>query len=285
MESPPFFDELGSIRSEIELHNIYPSKKFGQNFLLDMNITDKIARIASVEKEEHIIEIGSGPAGLTRSLLACGAYVHAIETDNRLYPLLERVQQHYPQHLNIVKEDALKQDLDSVIPPPLSYKIIANLPYNIATPLLTKWLSHAWPPRYNMMALMFQKEVAERIIAQPNTKAYGRLAILTQWRCDVHIAMTLPPEAFFPPPKVHSAVVCFYPKKNIENINLKILETLTQAIFHQRRKKIRSGLKSILPNADEVLPYLDIDPNIRGEALPVKEFLRLADFMESPVKK
>lgn len=269
---------LGSISEELALFNIHPSKSFGQNFLLDMNLTDKIARIAQVEKRENIVEIGPGPGGLTRSLLKTGAKVTSIEMDNALYPLLERISKAYPDQFKLIKGDALNIDLNKEMNAYENFKIVANLPYNVATPLLIQWLSHPWPPKFTLLTLMFQQEVALRITAQPSSKQYGRLSILSQWLCDVEIALHLPPSAFFPPPKVNSSVVVFRPKTSIFDVDLKSVEIVTQAIFHQRRKKIRSGLKTIFSAPDEVLNAIDIDPNVRGETLPVLNFLQIAKY-------
>lgn len=273
--------QLPSIRAEMDRFGIQPTKAFGQNFLLDQNITDKIVRLSGVSEHDDVIEVGPGPGGLTRSLLKTGAQITAIEKDPALLELLYNLQSISANHLNIRNEDALISDMTALKAEDRPLKIVANLPYNVATPLLTNWLATAWPPYFSSMTLMFQKEVADRIVAQPKEKAFGRLAILAQWRCHANIVMKLPPEAFTPPPKVNSAVVHFTPKTLDQNApKVSSVEQVTQAIFHQRRKKIRAGLKHIFHDVDSILQQAGIDPNIRGETLEIEAFLQLAKLLE-----
>ena len=263
---------LAPLREVIEIHNLRADKSLGQNFLLDQNITDKIIRFAGNIKGHHIIEIGPGPGGLTRSILQAAAKnVTAIEFDDRAINALKDLQKHYP-NLDVIHADALQFDPRTVSGDPKM--ILANLPYNIATPLLIKWLKHIHhdPSTYDMMLLMFQKEVAERITAMPNTKSYGRLSILSQWLTNTKIIYDLPPSAFTPPPKVNSSVVQFTPKSLTHKPNFKTIETLTAAAFGQRRKMIRSSLK----NYTEFIKKLDIDPTSRAENLSVEDFINLA---------
>ncbi|MEM9855496.1 MAG: 16S rRNA (adenine(1518)-N(6)/adenine(1519)-N(6))-dimethyltransferase RsmA, partial [Pseudomonadota bacterium] len=253
-------DALPPLREVIARHGLSARKSLGQNFLLDLNLTAKIARLAGNLSQCEVLEIGPGPGGLTRGLLAEGArQVTVIEKDPRCRPALEEIGEAYPGRLKIIEGDALAQDV-APTDPNTPLKIVANLPYNVGTELLTRWLSPAaWPPRWESLTLMFQKEVAERIVAKPATKAYGRLALLSQWRAEARIVMTLPPEAFYPAPKVQSAVVHI---KALERpryeADAKKLSALTARAFGQRRKMLRASLKGLAPDLEEKLVSVGI---------------------------
>ena len=264
---------LPPLREVIATHNLRADKSLGQNFLLDQNITDKIVRDTGDITGHHVIEIGPGPGGLTRSILQAGAKrVTAIEFDERAVAALQDLKSVYP-NLDIIHADALKFDPRTVSDDPKM--IIANLPYNIATPLLIKWLEHIHndPTAYTTMALMFQKEVANRITATAGTKPYGRLSIITGWLTNAHIIYDLPPTAFTPPPKVNSSVVRFTPKSLTQKPDFKIMEKITAAAFGQRRKMIRSSLKDYT----EAIEKTDIPPTLRAENLTIEDFVNLAD--------
>jgi 16S rRNA (adenine1518-N6/adenine1519-N6)-dimethyltransferase len=275
-------DELPPLRDVILKYNLEAKKSLGQNFLHDLNLTSKIALLSGSIENSTILEIGAGPGALTRGLLASGAKkVIALERDKRCIPALMDIADYYNGKLEILERDALKFDLNE-IKDLGSLKIISNLPYNIGTELLVKWLTPIiWPPKWEDMTLMFQKEVADRIVAIPGTKAYGRLSILTQWRCDANIRMTVSPDAFRPKPKVQSAVVSikalntpkFYAKQTI-------LEKLVKAGFGQRRKMIRSSLKSFDVNINTYLQNVDLKPTLRAENLTVSDWCRLAEQIE-----
>lgn len=276
-------DSLPPLREVIDDHDLRAQKSLGQNFLLDMNITDKIVREAADRDSDpwdgvHAVEIGPGPGGLTRALLKSAVTdVTAIEFDARAVRALQGVQDAVPDAFSVVQADALKVDLTDVVDAPRV--IVANLPYNIATPLLVGWLKQIKGDvsSYQSMALMFQKEVAERVVARPGTKAYGRLAVISQWLCDVHIMYDLPPNAFTPPPKVKSAVVFFKPKTGQQGgPSFESVEQVTSAAFHQRRKMIRSSLKAYL----SALEQLGIDVQMRAENLTVEQYLDIARFSE-----
>ncbi len=273
--SVPDWDALPPLREVIANHELRAEKKLGQNFLLDRNITDKIARSAGDLSEASVFEIGPGPGGLTRSLLRAGAKkVIAIEFDPRAVGALGDLQNFSDGRLEVLQADALDTDLLALAPEGERI-IVANLPYNIATPLLIGWLSQirARPDAYARMVLMFQREVAERLVAKPGGKAYGRLGVLANWLCDTEIVYHLPPQAFTPPPKVSSAVVRFTPKALPEDApSFSALEKITAAAFGQRRKMVRSSLK-------EYADFFDacgIDPAQRAETLPVEAFIALA---------
>ena len=275
-------DDLPPLRDVILKYNLEAKKSLGQNFLHDLNLTSKIALLSGSIENSTILEIGAGPGALTRGLLASGAKkVIALERDERCIPALMDIADYYDGKLEILERDALKFDLNE-IKDLGSLKIISNLPYNIGTELLVKWLTPIiWPPKWGDMTLMFQKEVADRIVAIPGTKAYGRLSILTQWRCDANIRMTVSPDAFRPKPKVQSAVVSikalntpkFYAKQTI-------LEKLVKAGFGQRRKMIRSSLKSFDVNINTHLQNVDLKPTLRAENLTVSDWCRLAEQIE-----
>jgi len=270
-------DDLPPLREVIRKHDLIAKKSLGQNFLLDLNLTGRIARGAGPLTGVTVIEIGPGPGGLTRALLAHdAARVIAVERDHRAIGALQDIAARYPGRLIAVEADALEFD-----PSPYlgdgPVRIIANLPYNIATVLLTGWLElEVWPPFYDRLVLMFQREVAERIVAQPNTKAYGRLSVLAQWRTQPKILFDIAPSAFVPPPKVTSSVVELVPRAEPEPCDLAALKRVAEAAFGQRRKMLRQSLKSL---AADPLPLLDvagIRPTDRAEDVPVAGFVRLA---------
>ncbi|SMX28626.1 Ribosomal RNA small subunit methyltransferase A [Pelagimonas phthalicica] len=270
-------DSLPPLRDVIATHQLKAKKALGQNFLLDLNLTSRIARIAGDLSNTDVIEVGPGPGGLTRGLLAEGARkVLAIEKDSRCLPALQQIQDLYPDRFSFVEGDALQIDPLAHLTPPIA--ICANLPYNVGTELLVRWLTPKdWPPFWSSLTLMFQKEVAERITAQPGSKAYGRLAILSQWRANPRIALTLPPEAFSPPPKIHSAVVHLtalleprFPAR------ADLLEKVVATAFNQRRKMLRSALKPLGTDVEDRLIAAGIKPTERAEQVPLEAFCALA---------
>jgi 16S rRNA (adenine1518-N6/adenine1519-N6)-dimethyltransferase len=274
-------DTLPPLRSVIATHGLSARKSLGQNFLLDLNLTAKIARAAGDVSGADVLEIGPGPGGLTRGLLAEGARrVLAIEKDARCLPALEEISAAYPGRLTVIEGDALEIDpLDHLCPP---IKVAANLPYNVGTELLVRWLTPPqWPPFWQTLTLMFQREVAERIVAQPGSKAYGRLAILAQWRADARIAMSLPPQAFTPPPKVASAVVHLEAlAKPRFPANPKLLERVVAKAFNQRRKMLRAALKGLAPDIEDRLLAAGIKPTDRAETVAIEAFCALARTLE-----
>ena len=249
----------------------------GQNFLLDLNLTAKIARQAGDLSGSDVLEIGPGPGGLTRGLLSEGARkVLAIEKDARCLPALAEIAQAYPNRLQVIEGDALEIDPLKHLTPPI--RVAANLPYNVGTELLVRWLTpKQWPPYWTSLTLMFQREVAERIVAQPGSKTYGRLAVLSQWRTDARISLSLPPEAFTPAPKVSSAVVHIQalPKPKFD-ADPAILERVVAAAFNQRRKMLRAALKGQSPEIEDHLNAVGIKPTDRAEQIPVEGFCALA---------
>lgn len=268
-------DDLPPLREVIATHELNTKKALGQNFLLDFNIIQKIARTTGALEGVTVIEIGPGPGGLTRALLASGAKkVIAIEMDARCLPALAEIAVHYPGRLEVIEGNALEIDCAALAEQPT--RIIANLPYNVATPLLTGWLGgNDWPPFFQSMSLMFQKEVAERICARPGDKAYGRLAVLTGWRFDAQIAFNLDPQNFSPPPKVMSSVVMLVPKAEPLPARVKSLEAITKAAFGQRRKMLRQSLKSL--GGAALLEQAGIKGTKRAEELTIEEFIALAN--------
>ena len=270
-------DRLPPLRDVISTHSLNARKSLGQNFLLDLNLTSKIARLAGDLEVYDILEVGPGPGGLTRGLLASGARrVVALEKDPRCIPALNEIAEVYPGQLDIFNADALNFDIRSHLTVPI--RIVANLPYNVGTELLIRWLTPKdWPPFWNTLTLMFQKEVAERIIATPGSKSYGRLAILAQWKSNPKIMMELPPEAFTPPPKVHSAVVHFdaLPEPRFPAPAGLLTSTVAMA-FNQRRKMLRSSLKSASPNIENVLREAGLEPTARAEEISLEGFCALA---------
>ena len=270
-------DSLPPLREVIAEHGLSAKKSLGQNFLLDLNLTSKIARQAGDLTQCDVLEIGPGPGGLTRGLLHEGARrVLAIERDQRLTPALEQIKAHYDGRLDVIFGDALEVDVTQHLQGPV--KVVANLPYNVGTELLVRWLTpENWPPYWDSLTLMFQKEVAQRIVAQPKTKAYGRLALLAQWRCNAKMVMEISPQAFTPPPKVTSAVV------HIERLSeprfpadAKVLERVVATAFNQRRKMLRASLKSLSPNIEEILNSVGIIPTQRAEEINLEQFCALA---------
>ncbi|PWK75589.1 16S rRNA (adenine(1518)-N(6)/adenine(1519)-N(6))-dimethyltransferase RsmA [Aminobacter sp. AP02] len=268
-------DGLPPLRDVIERHGLQAKKALGQNFLLDLNLTGKVARAAGDLTGVTVIEVGPGPGGLTRALLMHGAKrVVAIERDERCLAALAEVSDHYPGRLEVVSGDALKTDFAALANGEPT-KIVANLPYNIGTELLVRWLTvEAWPPFYQSLTLMFQREVAERIVARPASSAFGRLGVLAGWRTDARIAFDVPPQAFTPPPKVTSSVVHLEPRKEPLTADVKVLGRVTEAAFGQRRKMLRQSLKSM--GGEKLLETVGIDPTRRAETLSVEEFVALA---------
>jgi 16S rRNA (adenine1518-N6/adenine1519-N6)-dimethyltransferase len=269
-------DGLPPLREVIRAHDLVAKKALGQNFLLDLNLTAKIARSAG-DLGCDVLEVGPGPGGLTRGLLAEGArHVVAVEKDARALPALKEIAAAYPGRLTVIHGDALDLDLSQHLTTP--FKIIANLPYNIGTELLIRWLSPpAWPPLWSSLTLMFQKEVAERIVSKPRSDHYGRLALLAQWRADARIVMTLPPEAFTPAPKVHSAVVQLtaLPQPRYP-CDFNTLQRITAMAFNQRRKMLRSSLKALSPEIEPLLLAVGIPPTARAEEIGLDQFCALA---------
>lgn len=265
---------LPPLREVIAAHGLSASKALGQNFLFDEQLLDRIAAIPDGLQDKAVLEIGPGPGGLTRALLRAGARVTAIERDSRCIPALAEVQQAFPGKLRLIEGDALAIDHAELMGEP--FAVAANLPYNIGTLLFTRWMGgEAWPPAWTSLTLMFQQEVAQRIVAKPGTGAYGRLAVLAQWRATPRLAMKVHRSAFTPPPKVMSAIVHVTPGSMPEGISARVLERLTEAAFGQRRKMLRQSLKG-LPGALDALAACDIDPTRRAETLAVEDFVRLA---------
>ena len=269
-------DGLPPLRDVIARHGLSAKKSLGQNFLLDLNLTAKIARASGPMDGAQVVEIGPGPGGLTRALLAEGAAkVVVIERDSRCLEALAEIAAHYPGRLTVLEGDALETDPSPHLNGPA--RIVANLPYNIGTALLTGWLESAiWPPWWESLTLMFQREVAERIAAKPGTKAYGRLSVLSQWRTSARIAFDVPARAFTPPPKITSSVVHLRPAEMPKGIDPSRLSAITAAAFSQRRKMLRQSLKSFRPDAEQWLEANGIDPTRRAETLTVDDFLTLA---------
>lgn len=269
---------LPPLRDVIARHGLAASKALGQNFLLDEQLLDRIAAVPGDLDGQDVLEIGPGPGGLTRALLRAGAVVTAIERDRRCLPALAELGEAFPGQLKVIEGDALEIPLGSVMPGPCH--IASNLPYNVGTALLIGWLSgQEWPPQWRSLTLMFQREVADRIVATPDSDAYGRLAILSQWRSHARLAMKVHRSAFTPPPKVMSAIVHLTPADMPEGIRAARLEAITAAAFGQRRKMLRQSLKG-LPGALTALEAVDIDPARRAETLSVEEFLAVARAME-----
>lgn len=274
-------DQLPPLRDVIRTHDLRARKSMGQNFLLDLNLTAKIARQAGDLRDCDVLEVGPGPGGLTRGLLSEGARrVLAVEKDARCLPALAEVAAAFPGRLEILEGDALDLDPNAHLTPPV--RVVSNLPYNIGTELLVRWLTPPqWPPFWQSLTLMFQREVAERIVAQPGSKAHGRLAILAQWRCNTKIVMQLPPDAFTPPPKVSSSVVHLsalpeprYPAD---------AETLSKVValaFNQRRKMLRAALKSLGPDVEDHLTAAGLRPTDRAEQVSLEGFCALARVLE-----
>lgn len=269
-------DNLPPLREVIAAHGLRAKKELGQNFLFDLNLTARIARVGGSLEEATVIEVGPGPGGLTRALLAEGArQVIAIERDARALPALQEIEAAYPGRLIIISGDALEIDYRKLANGPT--RIISNLPYNIATPLLTGWLSaDPWPPYFESLTLMFQREVAERICAKPGDDAYGRLAVLAGWRTNARIAFNVGRQAFTPPPNVTSAVVHLVPKAIDDGVRVKDLEAVTKAAFGQRRKMVRQSLKATGIPVERLLEAAGLRGDERAEELPVEAFLAMA---------
>ncbi|MEP3048857.1 MAG: 16S rRNA (adenine(1518)-N(6)/adenine(1519)-N(6))-dimethyltransferase RsmA [Roseibium sp.] len=275
-------DDLPPLREVIAEHALNAKKSLGQNFLLDLNLTSRIARSTGSLADTTVLEIGPGPGGLTRALLAAGAKkVVAVEKDSRCLPALAEIASHYPGRLEVIEGDALKLD-----PVALTgggkVRIAANLPYNVGTQLLLNWITTPeWPPFWSSLTLMFQKEVGERIVAKPGSKAYGRLGVLAGWRCKGGILFDISPKAFIPPPKVTSAVVHLTPNQEPLDCDLSSLERVTAAAFGQRRKMLRASLKTLSPNAEAIIENCNIKPTARAEEIDIEGFARLANAFKS----
>ncbi|MFD1746155.1 16S rRNA (adenine(1518)-N(6)/adenine(1519)-N(6))-dimethyltransferase RsmA [Rhizobium helianthi] len=269
-------DGLPPLRDVIARHGLDARKALGQNFLLDLNLTQKIARTAGPLEGITVFEVGPGPGGLTRAILSLGAKkVIAVERDSRCLPALAEIEVHYPGRLEVIEGDALKTDFSQLaVGEPV--RIIANLPYNVGTQLLLNWLIPGeWPPFWQSLTLMFQKEVGQRIVAREGDNHYGRLGVLCGWRTDARMAFDVPPQAFTPPPKVTSSVVHLTPKAAPLPCNVSALEKVTQAAFGQRRKMLRQSVKSL--GGEALLAKAGIDPARRAETLSVEEFVSLAN--------
>ena len=273
----PAPDGLPPLRDVIATHGLSARKALGQNFLMDLNLTGRIARRAGDLRRCDVLEIGPGPGGLTRALLSEGArHVVAIERDARCLPALAEIAAAFPGRLTVLEGDALRIDPAAHLQPPI--RVVANLPYNVGTELLVRWLTpETWPPFWSSLTLMFQKEVAERIVAAPGSKAYGRLSVLAQWRATPRIAFEIPPRAFTPPPKVTSAVV------HIDRLEAPRFEadpaTLSRVValaFGQRRKMLRASLRSLGPDIETRLAAAGIAPTERAERLSIEDFCRLS---------
>jgi 16S rRNA (adenine1518-N6/adenine1519-N6)-dimethyltransferase len=271
-------DDLPPLREVIRRHGLSAKKSLGQNFLLDLNLTARIARAGGAIEGATVIEVGPGPGGLTRALLALGAKcVIAIERDERAIAALEEIAARYPGRLEIVAGDALRFDARAHLGGDQA-RVIANLPYNIATTLLIGWLTvEPWPPWYDALVLMFQREVAERIAASPGSKSYGRLSVLANWRCETKILFDVAPSAFVPAPKVTSSVVRLIPRAAPLACDANALQRLTEAAFGQRRKMLRQSLKTLGVDAGALLAEAHIEPTARAEEIPVEGFVALAN--------
>jgi 16S rRNA (adenine1518-N6/adenine1519-N6)-dimethyltransferase len=270
-------DGLPPLREVIRRHGLIARKSLGQNFLFDLNLTERIARAAEPLAGTTVFEVGPGPGGLTRSLLALGASrVIAVERDERAVAALEEIATQYPGRLEIIAADALAFDPRTQINSAPA-RIVANLPYNIATPLLIAWVSiEPWPPWFDRAVLMFQREVAQRIVAAPGSKTYGRLSVLLQWRCETRILFDVNPSAFVPPPKVTSSVLQIVPRSAPTPCDRRLLEAVTQAAFGQRRKMLRQSLRSLDSDLLALFGNTGLDPTARAEDIPVEGFVALA---------
>ncbi len=268
---------LPPLREVIAAHGLRARKSMGQNFLLDLNLTAKIARMAGDLSGCDVLEVGPGPGGLTRGLLAEGARrVLAVEKDERCLPALAEIAAAWPGRLEVLNADALEIDPLAHLRPPI--RVVANLPYNIGTELLVRWLTPpAWPPFWESLTLMFQKEVAQRIVARPGSRTYGRLAILAQWRCEARLVMELPPEAFTPPPKVRSAVVHLRAlPEPLFPAPPEVLSRVVALAFNQRRKMLRSALRGLGPDIEDRIAAAGLRPTDRAEQVPIEGFCALA---------
>jgi len=267
--------DLPPLRDVIARHGLSASKALGQNFLLDEKLLDRIAALPGDLRDERVLEIGPGPGGLTRALLRAGARVTALEMDARCLPALAELGEAFPGQLYVIEGDAMKLDHDTIMQSE-PYHVVSNLPYNVGTALFVGWLSgEHWPPQWRSLTLMFQREVAERIVASPGTSAYGRLAVLARWRANAKLAMKVHRSAFTPPPKVMSAVVQITPAPEPEGVCPRTLERVTAAAFGQRRKMLRQSLKA-MPCALDALEAVGIEPTRRPETMTVSEFVAVA---------
>ena len=282
-------NDLPALKDVIEAHDLRAKKSLGQNFLLDLNITRKIARLANARPDVQFVEIGPGPGGLTRGLLMEGVNrLLVIERDERVFPILKQIASYCDGQLEVAMGDALHIDwsakdlglsIDGFSQP---YELVSNLPYNIGTVLLTNWLELDWPLPISSMTLMFQEEVAERIVAKPGSKAYGRLSVLANWRCETEIVYRLPRDAFTPPPKISSAIVQLRPKSELKySPSPAVFSKVTAAAFGQRRKMLRASLKSLSKDIIAMLTALEIDPTARAETLEWEDYCRLALALEA----
>jgi len=265
------------LRDVIARHGLSASKALGQNFILDRQLLARIAAVPGNLDGQRVYEVGPGPGGLTRAVLETGAQVTAVERDRRCIPALAELQEAFRDHLRVIEADALRVDERGEVGD--GAHVIANLPYNIGTALLLRWLmADPWPPWWQSLTLMFQKEVAERIVTAPGSNAYGRLSVASQWRCEARIAMTVSRSAFVPPPKVTSAIVHIVPKPAPDGIDPKVLERLTEAAFGQRRKMLRSSLRAVT-GALDALQAIGVDPERRAETVSVPEWISLAKLL------
>jgi 16S rRNA (adenine1518-N6/adenine1519-N6)-dimethyltransferase len=272
-------DDLPPLREVVRVHGLMAKKSLGQNFLFDLNLTSRIARSAGSLDDTTVIEVGPGPGGLTRAILAAGAKrVIAIERDTRCLPALAEVAARYPGRLDVIEADALQFDARPLVGDGI-VRIIANLPYNVGTALLTGWLTgDAWPPWWASLTLMFQREVAERIVAdESDPKNYGRLGVLCGWRTEARILFDVPPSAFVPPPKITSSVVHLTPRANPLPCRIGALEAVTRAAFGQRRKMLRQSLKSIAQDPAAIIGAAGLEETIRAENIPVEGYVALAN--------
>jgi len=277
-------DDLPPLREVLRRHGLFAKKSLGQNFLLDLNLTARVARAGGSLDGVTVVEVGPGPGGLTRALLAEGARrVIAIERDDRAINALQEIAARYPGRIDIVPGDALEFNARAHLGLERA-RVIANLPYNIATPLLIGWLSESWPPWYDSLVLMFQREVAERIVATSGSKAYGRLAVLAGWRTEAKIMFDVAPTAFVPPPKVTSSVVRLIPRAKPLACDANALQRVTKAAFGQRRKMLRQSLKSVGVDTLTLLAEACIEPTVRAEEIPVEGFVALANVFAARAK-
>lgn len=273
--------DLPPLREVIARHGLSASKALGQNFLFDEQLLNRIAAIPGDLAGKPVLEVGPGPGGLTRALLRAGARVTAIEMDKRCLPALAELGEAFPGKLRVIEGDALKLDHGELMGGE-PFAVLSNLPYNVGTALFVRWLGgESWPPQWTSLTLMFQQEVAQRIVAAPDTSAYGRLAVLAQWRAQAKLAMKVHRSAFTPPPKVMSAIVHVTPDAMPEAVSARTLERLTEAAFGQRRKMLRQSLKGI-PGAVEAAEAIGIDPQRRAETVSVAEFVKLARALGRP---
>jgi 16S rRNA (adenine1518-N6/adenine1519-N6)-dimethyltransferase len=275
VSNPP----LPPIRDVIQRHGLSASKALGQNFLLDEQLLARIAAVPGDLAGQRVLEVGPGPGGLTRALLRAGAHVTAIEMDRRCLPALAELGEAFPGQLTVIEGDALKLDHGALMAKdgePEPFHVLSNLPYNVGTALFVRWMGgEAWPPQWRSLTLMFQREVADRIVAEAGEDAYGRLAVLAQWRAEARLAMKVHRSAFTPPPKVMSAIIHVTPATAPEGVSARMLERLTEAAFGQRRKMLRQSLKGV-PGALEALAALGIEETRRAETVSVAEFVAVA---------